>query len=190
MQTTPPQFIDTQEKIDVAKAAVDAAKAQRESAVQAVRDARNRAMQAESRLATETQSLASAQAELGAALMADKPAARLQEKVNAAGLNVDSLRSLHAQLSSQADALDAGLSRTFGPIAEAEANLDSAEFDHLIATYAKMIAPAIPIAAEIRQRSHRKGMSMDLSGFLLDGRRPQIGPFTVDANGHLFFQLR
>jgi chromosome segregation ATPase len=185
-----PNFVDTAAKVAAAKAALDAATAKREEAAQAARDARAKAHAVLSKIDAETQSLATAQEALGAALMAGTPIEKLQALVNGLRLNVESLKDLHRRLNAQADAADADLPRGYAPIAEAQQRLDLAEFDHLLAQYAKLIAPAISMAAEIRLRSHRMSISMELSGLLLDPRRAQIGPYSVDAAGNLFMSLR
>jgi hypothetical protein len=184
-------FVDTAAKVSAAKVLLDTAKAKQEAAVQAARDARSKAHQVEIKISTETQLLSAAQAELSSALMEDgKSIEKLQQRVNGIRLNIESLRDLHARLHQHADEMDAGLSRSYAPIIDAQQRLDLTEFDHLLATYAKAIAAAIPLAVEIRLRSHRLNVSMELSGLLLDPRRAQIGPYSVDADGNLFVNLR
>jgi len=190
METPTPQFIDAKAKVAAAKAALDRAQAQREEAAENVRAARAKVMQAESRISVEAQSLAAAQADLAEALLAGKHPDKLQGRVNSIKLNVDSLRAHQSQLSAAADAIEVDLGRTWGPVADAEAKLAEAEFHELLARYAKMIAPAIPLAVEIRLRSHRTNMSMELSGLLLDTRRAQLGPFCLDTDGNLFLSPR
>jgi hypothetical protein len=132
--------------------------------------------------------LAQAQAELTAAVLSGGDSDAVRARAQDAETKIDALDSSAAILTKEEARLRVELQRHQDPVGSAENAVKEAELHVLLAQYAKLIAPAIPLALEIRRRTNQW---LDAnSSCLLNPRDRRIGrSFKVDDDGSVYAQM-
>jgi chromosome segregation ATPase len=132
--------------------------------------------------------LAQAQSELTAAVLSGADSDAVRARAQDAETKIDALDSSAAILTKEEARLRVELQRHHDPVGSAENAVNEAELHVLLAKYAALIAPAIPLALEIRRRTNQW---LDAnSSCLLNPSDRRIGrSFKVDDDGSVYAQM-
>jgi len=136
----------------------------------------------------ETAALAQAQSELVPAVLSGADADEVRVRAQDAQTKIDALTSTAAILTKEEARLRVEHDRHHPIVGSAQKALEEAELHVLLAKYAKLIAPAIPLALEIRRRTNQW---LDAnSSCLLNPSDRRIGrSFKVDDDGSVYAQM-
>jgi chromosome segregation ATPase len=187
-QNNLPQFQDVEEKVAAAKAHLEQATARQNAAEKIVSDARQQSAVARHKCATEREALTAAQNELGAALLANTDGEQVQRRIQDLQTRIDALTSLADAATQEAQRAEADLKQRFySQVTQAEKDLAEAELNALLAKYAKLLEPLIPLAREISWRAPHLTLA---PSYLIDVKHPHLGQLSVRDDGSLFFYLR
>jgi chromosome segregation ATPase len=144
-----PQFENVEEKSAAAKIHLEKMTARLNAAQQTASDARQQSAMARQKCSTERETLTAAQAELGAALLANTNADKVQRRIQDLQTRIDALMSLSDTALKDAQRAETEVPKLYGAVNQADNDLKSAELNVLLANYAKLLVPLIPIAREI-----------------------------------------
>lgn len=175
---------DTADKLEIAKTALAAAEVDREQRLATAQAARDKASAAQDQINAGTKQLSRLKIELGNLLLDGADGSDAQHKIRDMQTKLEGLRGVFEHLNKQADELDTTLLKNSHALAQALSLVSQCEFSDLVSRYAKIVAPALPLAAQIRAVAGRHGIGgLDLSGLLIDPRNPTIGSYRLFENG-------
>jgi hypothetical protein len=135
----------------------------------------------------EAAALAQAQSELVPAVLSGADHDEVRQRAQDSQTKIDALTSTAAILTKEAERLKVEHDSHYGSIGSAGAALDEAELSVLLVKYAKLIAPALPLALELRRRMNEWS---EIPGCLLNPSNRDIGRnYKVDDDGSVYFQV-
>jgi chromosome segregation ATPase len=183
-----PVIDEADARLEAAKATLAHAKAAQGEKASALNAARIELGNVLNTRSMEAAALAQAQSELVPAVLSGADHDEVRQRAQDAQTKIDALTSTAAILTKEAERLNVELQRHHSPVGSAQKAVEEAELYALLARYAKLIAPAIPLALEIRRRTNQ-WVDAD-SSCLLNPSDRRIGRnFKVDDDGSVYHQM-